>query len=160
MAPPTFNGKWEHGVEGITKIVQCTGDLLWLPPGWHHEVLTVKGEEHSFDIASNTIAVHFVFFWMTENPAVHKDAALAYLGGLVEEAQSYSRRSSEPRGKLCQVEQQLARTPYSVESERAVITQIRAQDMKGFGIQPPTRLHEHDSCVSRCRGVSIRAHIC
>ena len=88
MAPPTFNGKWEHGVEGITKIVQRTGDLLWLPPGWYHEVLTVKGEEHSFDIASNTIAVHFVFFWMTEDPAVHKDAALAYLGGLVEEAQT------------------------------------------------------------------------
>ena len=72
----------------VVKIQQRAGDLLWLPPGWHHEVVTVKGEEHTFDIPHNTIAVHFVFFWMTENVAVHKDAALAYLGGLVEEAQS------------------------------------------------------------------------
>jgi hypothetical protein len=104
---------WERDsgktAEPCVVVYQQTGDVVWTPPGFFHEVTTMGGEIiQQVDV----VAMHCVMWCLPKDLALQASDEL--LAGKTVEDQLWDKRLQEPRkSELRQVLQTYAKTPWS-----------------------------------------------
>ena len=80
---------------------QLAGQVLWIPPGWQHEVFTTSGVVVELDGGKEIVAPHWITWCLPKTLAMGSLCAL--LAGVTKENQVSANRTPKQKRKLYEV---------------------------------------------------------